>query len=33
MSHWVYLSMAIVAEVVGTSFLKTQMGSLRLFHR
>ncbi|WP_444921485.1 DMT family transporter [Microbulbifer sp. CnH-101-G] len=26
MSHWVYLSMAIVAEVVGTSFLKNSDG-------
>lgn len=26
MSHWIYLSIAIVAEVVGTSFLKSSDG-------
>ena len=26
MSHWLYLSIAIVAEVIGTSFLKSSEG-------
>lgn len=30
MSHWLYLSVAIVAEVVGTSFLKSAEGFTRL---
>jgi small multidrug resistance pump len=30
MIHWVYLSVAIVAEVVGTSFLKSSEGFTRL---
>lgn len=30
MSHWIYLSLAIVSEVVGTSFLKSTEGFTRL---
>lgn len=30
MSHWFYLSVAIVAEVIGTSFLKSSEGFTRL---
>lgn len=30
MSHWLYLSIAIVAEVIGTSFLKSSEGFTRL---
>ncbi len=30
MSHWAYLSIAIVAEVIGTSFLKHAEGFTRL---
>lgn len=30
MSHWIYLSLAIVSEVVGTSFLKSTEGFSRL---
>lgn len=30
MPHWLYLSIAIVAEVVGTSFLKSAEGFTRL---
>lgn len=30
MPHWLYLSVAIVAEVVGTSFLKSAAGFTRL---
>jgi len=30
MPHWIYLSIAIVAEVVGTSFLKSAEGFTRL---
>ncbi len=30
MPHWIYLSLAIVAEVVGTSFLKSAEGFTRL---
>ena len=30
MSHWVYLSIAIVAEVVATSFLKPSAGFTKL---
>ncbi|WP_376692941.1 DMT family transporter [Wenzhouxiangella sp. EGI_FJ10409] len=30
MPHWIYLTLAIVAEVVGTSFLKTAEGFTRL---
>lgn len=30
MSHWAYLSIAIVAEVIGTSFLKQAEGFTRL---
>ncbi|WOX05129.1 DMT family transporter [Microbulbifer pacificus] len=30
MSHWIYLSIAIVAEVVGTSFLKSSDGFSKL---
>lgn len=30
MSHWVYLSIAIVAEVLGTSFLKSSDGFSKL---
>lgn len=30
MSHWAYLSIAIVAEVIGTSFLKQSAGFTRL---
>jgi small multidrug resistance pump len=30
MSHWLYLSIAIVAEVIGTSFLKESAGFTRL---
>jgi small multidrug resistance pump len=29
MSHWLYLSIAIVAEVIGTSFLKSSEGFTR----
>jgi len=29
MSHWLYLSIAIAAEVIGTSFLKTSEGLTR----
>jgi small multidrug resistance pump len=29
-SHWLYLAMAIVAEVIGTSFLKSSTGFTRL---
>jgi small multidrug resistance pump len=28
--HWLYLAMAIVAEVIGTSFLKSSAGFTRL---
>ena len=31
MSHWVYLAFAIVAEVLGTSFLKQADGFTRLW--
>lgn len=31
MSHWYYLSIAIVAEVLGTSFLKAADGFSRLW--
>lgn len=31
MTHWVYLAIAIVAEVVGTSFLKHAEGFSRLW--
>ncbi|MDZ7789054.1 MAG: SMR family transporter [Xanthomonadales bacterium] len=30
MHHWIYLSLAIVAEVIGTSFLKSAEGFTRL---
>lgn len=30
MTHWIYLALAIVAEVVGTSFLKSAEGFTRL---
>lgn len=30
MPHWIYLSIAIVAEVIGTSFLKSAEGFSRL---
>lgn len=30
MPHWLYLSVAIVAEVIGTSFLKNAAGFTRL---
>ena len=30
MPHWLYLSVAIVAEVIGTSFLKSAEGFTRL---
>lgn len=30
MSHWFYLSIAIVAEVVGTSFLKSSEGFTKI---
>lgn len=30
MSHWIYLAIAIVAEVIGTSFLKSSEGMTRL---
>lgn len=30
MSHWFYLSIAIVAEVIGTSFLKESAGLTKL---
>lgn len=30
MSHWFYLAIAIIAEVVGTSFLKSAEGFTRL---
>ena len=30
MSHWLYLSIAIVAEVIGTSFLNSSQGFTRL---
>jgi len=30
MPHWLYLSIAIVAEVIGTSFLKSAEGFTRL---
>ncbi|QKK01246.1 MAG: QacE family quaternary ammonium compound efflux SMR transporter [Pseudomonadota bacterium] len=30
MSHWLYLSIAIVAEVIGTSYLKSAEGFTRL---
>lgn len=30
MSHWIYLAIAIVAEVIGTSFLKISEGMTRL---
>ena len=30
MSHWFYLSIAIVAEVIGTSFLKSSEGFSKL---
>jgi small multidrug resistance pump len=30
MSHWIYLSVAIISEVVGTSFLKNTEGFTRL---
>jgi small multidrug resistance pump len=30
MSHWTYLAIAIVAEVIGTSFLKSAEGFTRL---
>lgn len=30
MTHWIYLSFAIVAEVIGTSFLKSAEGFTRL---
>ncbi len=30
MSHWIYLSIAILAEVVGTSFLKASEGMTKL---
>ena len=29
-SHWLYLAMAIIAEVIGTSFLKSSAGFTRL---
>ncbi|MEM8955989.1 MAG: SMR family transporter [Verrucomicrobiota bacterium] len=29
--HWIYLSIAIVAEVIGTSFLKTSEGFTKLW--
>ncbi len=29
MSHWLYLSIAIIAEVIGTSFLKSAEGFTR----
>lgn len=31
MTHWIYLAVAIVAEVVGTSFLKQADGFTRLW--
>lgn len=31
MTHWIYLAIAIVAEVVGTSFLKQADGFTRLW--
>lgn len=31
MTHWIYLAVAIVAEVVGTSFLKQAEGFTRLW--
>lgn len=31
MTHWVYLAIAIVAEVIGTSFLKQAEGFTRLW--
>lgn len=30
MPHWIYLSFAIIAEVIGTSFLKSAEGFTRL---
>ena len=30
MNHWIYLAIAIVAEVIGTSFLKSSDGFTRL---
>lgn len=30
MSHWLYLSIAIIAEVIGTSFLKSAEGFTKL---
>ncbi len=30
MTHWIYLAVAIVAEVIGTSFLKSSEGFTRL---
>jgi small multidrug resistance pump len=30
MSHWIYLSAAIISEVIGTSFLKSAEGFTRL---
>ena len=30
MSHWIYLSIAILAEVIGTSFLKESQGFTKL---
>jgi len=30
MSHWLFLSIAIAAEVIGTSFLKSSEGFTRL---
>ncbi|MCL4781075.1 MAG: multidrug efflux SMR transporter [Gammaproteobacteria bacterium] len=30
MSHWIYLAVAIVSEVIGTSFLKNTEGFTRL---
>ncbi len=31
MTHWVYLAIAIIAEVIGTSFLKQAEGFTRLW--
>lgn len=31
MSHWLFLAIAIVAEVIGTSFLKSSEGMTRLW--
>lgn len=31
MTHWVYLAVAVIAEVVGTSFLKQAEGFTRLW--